>query len=541
MKKMIFMTTALMLTLALILSGCAPQTQQPVETQADTTAAQTTAATTEKVETTVAETTAVPAEEKVLKVGMSWFGGSLDPATAWDGWTVMRVGLGETLVFISEDMQATPWLAKAYQQREDGNWEFTINDAVTFQNGKALTADAVAKSLQRSLEVNERAAKQFAGATFSAEGDKLVVVTEAPNPVVPEMLSDPMYIIVDVDAEDMANAPVCTGPFMVAEFTTDEFIKLVPYDGYYNGKSPLSAVEFVKVADKNAALLALQAGDIDVAPGLAAAQTQVLDMDDNFKTDRVPSLRIIYALLNPQNEFLSNADVRKALNMAVDKQSLAEKQLSNTLLAGDGPYPPTMPFGKDDVELYAYDVEAAKALLEGAGFADGDGDGILEKDGKPLTLRVMYYTSRGELPIIAQFLQNEYKKIGVATELMPFEKAPEEQMAAGDFDIAFYSFSVAVSANPQTLLDNAYVKDAPGNFNNYYSNPEIDAIAESLKTEGDVEKRIELGKKAEQLIVADGLNIFFGYPQNSVSRAASVSNFYSHPIDFYYLNNRTDK
>ncbi len=528
-----------MLVLMLVLSACTAQTEPTTETptEASSAAGETTAV----EQTTAAETTAAADGEKVLRIGMSWFGGSLDPASEWDGWTVVRAGLGETLVFIDENMQAVPWLVTDYVQRDDGNWEFTINQEITFQNGKKLTAEAVAKSIQRSIEVNERAAEQFKDATLSVIGDKFVVMTEEPNPLIPEMLSDPMYVIVDVEESDFANAPICTGPFKVAEFKTDESIKLVPYEGYHKGKSPLDAVEFVKIADKNAAMLALQAGEIDVAPGLAAAQTEVIDKDENLTTDRVPSLRIIYAMFNPQNEFLADYDVRKALNMAIDKQTLAEKNLSNTMLAGDGPYPSNLPFGKDNIEPYAYNMDDAKALLEGAGFADSDGDGILEKDGKPLSLRVMYYTSRGELPIIAQFMQNEYKKIGVNVELVPFEKAPEEQMAAGDFDIAFYSFSVAVSANPKTLLDNAFIKDAPGNFNNYYSNSEVDAIAEKLKTESDVAKRIELGKQAEKLIVDDCLNIFFGYPQNAVSHSKAVTNFYVHPIDFYYLNNQTDK
>lgn len=481
--------------------------------------------------------------EKILRVGMPFFGADLDPANGYNGWYLMRLGVGEALVFISEEMTTTPWLATEFKAQEDGSWVMIIDEEARFHNGKNLTAEAVKKSIERSIAINKRAQQAFEGASFEAKGDQLIVKTPTFDPVVPEKLSDPMFIIVDTeeaDQEMFQKSPVCTGPYRVAEFVPNEKARVIRFADYPKTAPKLDEVEYIKIEDANTRMMALQSGEIQVAIGLSAAQTAVIEKDDALVTDRVPSLRVIYGMLNTQNPFLADAKVREALNFGLDKETLGTKHLGGTLMPADGPYPPTMPFGKEDLKVFSYDLEKATNLLKEAGFADENGDGILEKEGKALSLRITYYSSRAEMPIIAQYMQSEYRKLGIDIQLVTYEKLPKDQYGAGDFDIGFDSYTVATSANPKTLLDIGFLKDASDNYNNYYFNEKIEEIGKALAQEGDIKKRIALAKEAERIIVEDAMNIFIGYPQNAVSRKKEVKGFYVHPLDFYQLNAETD-
>ena len=140
------------------------------------------------------------AEGKHLNGALYWFGSSLDPATEWDGWTTCRAGITETLVTVNEKYEIVPLLADSWEQKDDTTWVLHVRDGVTFHNGKPVDGEAVKKSFERAMELQERAVSAAKIASIEADGQNVTITTTEPFGAFLANISEPMYSIVDVDA-----------------------------------------------------------------------------------------------------------------------------------------------------------------------------------------------------------------------------------------------------------------------------------------------------------------------------------------------------
>lgn len=481
---------------------------------------------------------------KHLNVALAFFDTHLDPAIDYQGWYAMRAGIAETLIIMSKEMTPEPWLAESFQQLDDTTWEFKIRKNITFHNGVALTPEKVKASLERSIALNNRAKQEIGNYTFSVREDALIVKTDKLDPFLADNLSEPMYSIVDVDAatnaEEFTLKPVATGPFIVDSSTDNERVELVANKNYWNGTPKLDSVSYLFIPDANTRMLALQSGEVDVSIGLSASALSTFQDYKNIAVDIVPSTRIIYAFFNPNTEAFQDKRVREAINYAIDKETMANITLNGTVKAAYSPYSSSLSFGSDSIEGYRYDVKKAEELLKEAGYHKNSNH-ILEKDGKELRFKFVYYSSRAEIPFIAQYVQSELAKLGIVLDLVSYEKLPLDQYNAGAFDIGVDSFSTATNSNPSLLLRVGFTKEASDNFLHYFHNDRVEEIAKELSLEKDAKKRFALAKEAQELIVKEGKNIFLAYPQNNICRSTKVKNFSVHPLDFYQMNKDVEK
>ncbi|MBQ9465272.1 MAG: hypothetical protein IJU67_08355, partial [Lachnospiraceae bacterium] len=148
---------------------------------------------------------AAAAEDSHLDFGIYWFGDDLDPGNGWNGWTLTRAAVGETLVTVDENLNFVGQIADEWSVDDDQvTWRFHIRDGVTFQNGNVCDAEAVVGSIQRSLEVNERGQTNLKLASVEADGDWVVFTTEEPYGAFLANLTEPLFVIVDtsVDTSD---------------------------------------------------------------------------------------------------------------------------------------------------------------------------------------------------------------------------------------------------------------------------------------------------------------------------------------------------
>ena len=149
-----------------------------------------------------------------LNMALYWFGDTLDPALGWDGWTLTRVAVGETLVTLDENLNIVPQLADSWENVNETTWKFHIRQGVTFQNGNPLTAEAVKSSIERSIKMNERGKTNLKLKDIQVDGEYVIFTTEEPYGAFLANISEPLFIIVDtsVDTSKYAEAPIATGP-----------------------------------------------------------------------------------------------------------------------------------------------------------------------------------------------------------------------------------------------------------------------------------------------------------------------------------------
>lgn len=482
-----------------------------------------------------------------LKVGVTNFADTLEPTQNYFGWVVMRYGLGECLTKFDEKMNVTPWLAEKWEISDDRlTWTFKIRDGVKFSNGDALTADAVKASIERAFQKNNRAATFFEYEEIVADGQNLVIRTKKPLPGMPGYLADPLFIIVDVAAENgrdfSKEGPICTGPYQVASFVKEKAI-MKRNENYWDGEVPYETVEIPSIDDPNTRAMALQSGDVDVAVNIAAGDIDIFKNNDKFHIDEISSLRVVLARMNQNpDRILSDAKVRAALISGCDRETYNNVLLKGTFIPGKAPVPPSLDYGFDVLsDPNAYNPERAAALLDEAGWKDTDGDGIRDKDGKPLQLDFVVYNSRAELPLYAEAVQSDLKKLGFDIKINTVDYNLIDQMGIkGEYDLLISNITTANTGDPEIFLTWYWKTNNGGNNpqnGSGYSNAEYDAKLNQLSMEFDKDKRRELIVELQQILLNDGASLFFGYPQTNIINAKYVAGVRMYPSDYYWITN----
>lgn len=484
-------------------------------------------------------------DKGVLKVGVTNFADTLEPTQNFFGWVVMRYGLGECLTKFDEKMNVQPWLAESWSISDDHTtWTFKIREGVKFSNGNPLTADAVKKSIERAFEKNNRAATFFKYKEIKAEGQTLTIVTEKPMPNMPGFLADPLFIIVDTSAEgsrDFAKeGPICTGPYMVESFVKEKAV-MKKNPNYWDGEVPFETVEIPSIDDPNTRAMALQSGEVDMAVNIAAGDMDTFRGNDKFFVDEISSLRTVLARLNHKG-ILKDDKVRAALICGCDRETYNNVLLKGTFLPGKAPVPPSMDYGFDQLtDPNAYNPERAAKLLDEAGWKDTNGDGIREKDGQPLKLDFVVYNSRAELPLYAEAVQADLKKLGFDINIKTVDYNLVDQMGIkGEYDLLISNITTANTGDPEIFLSwywkTNHNGDNPQNGSGY-SNPALDAKFNELAAEFDKSKRRQLIIDIQQILLNDGAALFLGYPQTNIISNKALANVKMYPSDYYWITN----
>ncbi len=484
-------------------------------------------------------------DPKILKIGVTNFADSLEPTENYFGWVVMRYGMGECLIKFDEKMKTQPWLAESWQISQDHmTWTFKIRDGVTFSNGKPLTAAAVKASLERAFVKNKRAATFFTYQDMVADGQVLKITTKKAEPNMPGFLADPLFLIVDVSAEGSRNfakeGPICTGPYVCKSFVKDKAI-MVKNPTYWDGLVPYETVEIPSIDDPNTRAMALQSGEIDMAVNIAAGDIGLFKDETKFHIDRISSLRTVLARIN-QKGILGDEKVRAALISACDRKAYNEVILKGTFIEGKAPVPPSMDYGFAQLQdPNTFNLERAKQLLTEAGWKDTNGDGILDKEGKPLTLDFVIYNSRAELPIYAEAVQADAKKAGFDVKIKTVDYNLLDKIGInGEYDLLISNTTTANTGDPEIFLKWYWKTNKNGDNSpngSGYSNALLDAKLDELSSEFESQKRRQL-IEIQQIMMNDGAALFLGYPETNIISAAYLEGAKMYPSDYYWLTNK---
>lgn len=469
-----------------------------------------------------------------LNVALFWLGSSLDPAEEWNGWTLTRAAIGETLIQFDENMKLVPKIADTWERVDDTTWHFHIREGVTFHNGNKVTADAVKTSIERSIELNERGQATVPVASMTAEGQDLTIKTKEPYASLLGNIAEPLFVIVDTSADTskFKSEPIATGPFMVTGYTPDQEIQVKKYDGYWGGAADVDTLTLKYIKDDSTRALALQSGEIDVASNVGRSNLTLFQDKSQYTIDEIPSLRTQFVWFNTTKPLLSDQEVRRAISYGVDREMYA-----NTLVGGQaakGPFTSALPFGYDKIKGYGYEPEKAKQLLDGAGYRDADGDGIREKDGKKLSLQLILNSAYESDSIVAAAMQSQLKEIGVQVEMTSYEDLTDHQKS-GNYDLALTSINTGITGDPQYILDFYFMTGAEWNVGGY-SNLKLDEVITRLHSEFDVEKRYALAAEAQQIILDDAAYMFLTYTPINIVSKSTVHGATMYPIDFYLLD-----
>ncbi|MBU1306082.1 MAG: ABC transporter substrate-binding protein [Alphaproteobacteria bacterium] len=414
----------------------------------------------------------------------------------------------EALFQLTDAGAVEPVLSADYSVSDDGlTYTFTLRDGVTFHSGDPLTAADVKYSIERVTADDSKSSRKKSLSTITnieAPADKTVVITLSSRSIsLPYNLS---YVwIVNDAATDITATEDGTGPYKLEEWRRGSALALARFDGYWGDAPTNGDVLYQYFTDATALNNALLTNAVDVITSVQSPDS-LAQFTDNpaFTVTAGNSTTKELLAYNDRVAPFDNVKVRKALARGVDKAKLLNSIWGDygTLIGSF--VPPTDPWYEDLTGVDAYDVEGAKALLAEAGYPDGF----------EFTLDTPDYDPH---PIVSQFLQGEYAKIGVKMNI--------NIITANEWYTKIYQ-SHDFQA---TLQEHVNHRDIVfyGNPDFYwgYNNPEVVKLIADSEAADSTDAQTDLLRKANEIIAEDAAsNWLYLYPQIVVS-ASNVSGY----------------
>ena len=490
------------------------------------------------------------AGEKVLNAGSTayFYAESMDPANSWDGWEMQYYGITENLLRLTDDFGVEPWLAEECNNIDPLTWEFKLRDDVMFSNGEKMTGESVKACLERTYEVNPRAAETLAIDSIEADGQTVTIKTKQEVPSFKNVMCDPIFSIYYVsDGIDYAADTPCTGPYKMSEYIFEDHTTLVPNEYYWNGTPKLDKIVLYTYFDNESQILAMQNGELDVLamPGASAYTTLVDNGDGTFAKASQTSTRADFIRFNMNHPVVANDAVRLAISYCIDRENYADVINVGTEVPSYGVYSAQLPYGGTDglnVTVDEFSTEKAAAVLDEAGVVDTDNDGIRElPDGTPVEITFYNCATYERFVRLADDLQSKLESVGIKLNIVSVDYWLQdiETYNAANPDMTLDSYGMAPTGDADYFASMCFVSDASQNFGKY-SNPEVDALVVQLEATFDDAARTDIIKQISQKVLDDNAYIFFSNSETSYIVRDGVTGIAVAPSEYYFITVDTD-
>lgn len=293
-----------------------------------------------------------------------------------------------------------------------------------------------------------------------------------------------------LNSEYLMNHTPGTGPYMFESVNDTATEYTFVRNPNYWGEEPDIDSFTVKVIPESK-VAAMRAGEVDFIIGsdtLDAASYQELSSTEGI-TGVISDFDFVteFIALNDEVAPLDDINIRKAIQMAIDKESIAQNIYSGLRTEANSVMPADMPYCKADVTTPSYDMDAAIELMDKSGWTDTDGDGIREKDGKKLSFTITY-PSTGVYDKVVLFFQDSMKKLGIEITTNPIDLMAfmQQVFTEGNYEITAY-MSYWFPYDPYTFVANMYPSTDYTDASGIYStDPQI---AKALATMSEEEAK----------------------------------------------------
>jgi len=427
------------------------------------------------------------------------------------------------LEFKKGTTETEPALAESYEVSDDGlQYTFKLRPGVKFQTTDFFTptrdfnADDVIFSFERQWKAENPWNNYVEGASweyFAGMGmpdllqsiekvDDLTVKFTLKTKSAPFIanIAMPFASIMSKEYADKLQAdgkmnqinqqPVGTGPFTFVGYQQDAVIRYKKNADYWGEAPKIDDLVFAITTDASVRFQKLKAGECHLMPYPNAADVEAIKADPNLKVSEQEGLNVAYLAYNTTQAPFDKVEVRKALNMAINKQAIVDAVFQGAATPAKNPIPPTMWSYNNAIEDDKYDPDAAKAALEAAGVKDLS----MKVWAMPVARPYMLNARRA-----AELIQADFDKIGVKVEIVSYEWAEYlDKSKAKDRDGAVMLGWTGDNGDPDNFLDTLLGCDAVGGNNRaQWCNEEFDALVTKAQEETDVAERTKLYEQAQ--------------------------------------------
>lgn len=452
----------------------------------------------------------------------------------------------EGLFEFGEDLNVENQLAESYDIKEDGRTiDIKLNDNIFWHDGEKLKAQDVVftvntikyanadntykdmfetsigsyrpSDIRRILQVEAVDELNLIVKFDRAFSNNLEVLT---FPIIPSHVfgnSGNSSYAKALEAENYN--PIGTGPFKFEKYEKMKQITLMANEDFRGSRPYLDRI-IGKIFDNEEDILqAFETGEVNVATTIG------VDWDKYTQEDRVRSVEFIssnYEFLGfnfDRDIFAGEAgkDIRKAITYAIDRQGIIEKVYLGHGSQIDLPIHPNSWLLSQSADQYGYNMDMAKAKLEELGLKDSNEDGILEMDGKEISLKLITNTLNPLRSKTAKLIKEDLEKVGIGIDIYPQvgedkEEVTKEEIESqwinineeiqkGDYDIVLVGWQLSVIPDLSFAFHSSQIKNGM-NFINY-SNEKMDELLEKAFLNGSRNAKVEAYKDLQDFIVEE--------------------------------------
>lgn len=423
------------------------------------------------------------------------------------------------LVTYDADFRPAPSLARSWVLT-DTSVTFSLRDDLNWHDGTPVTADDVAFTFRRAKD--PEAASPLAAA-YLANVESVEVLAEhevlfrfmAPHS---EPLEDffwppaPAHLLEATPPSELLRAgfnraPVGNGPYRFVRWDVNQqlvFEANPDYPAGLGGPPNIANVVYRIIPDQTTRLAELRGGTIQIDGPLAPSDAARVEDAADLELLSFPWRQFAYVGWNTRRPQFADADVRRALAMAIDRESLVRTVLEGHGAQAFGPIPPWHRYAPDMSPL-PRDLDLARSLLETAGWRDDDGDGIRERAGTRLSFELLANQRNPIYGDIAQIIQADLRAIGVEVHPRLLEWQTVLSMHRGrDFDAVLTNWVLDnFRVDPRPLFHGSQVPIANSANRSSYSSPVADSMMDQgARTTDDAAAR-EIWAEFSRVLQAD--------------------------------------
>ncbi|WP_022655481.1 peptide-binding protein [uncultured Desulfovibrio sp.] len=426
----------------------------------------------------------------------------------------------------NKDLQPEPWAAESWSMEEGGRlMRFILRKGILWEDGRELTAEDVAFTYKliidpatgspyaedflriKELRVLDRYRFEVRYEQFFARA-----VSSWMNPILPKHILEGQNIRETL----FARKPVGAGPYRLKSWESGSRITLTASPTYFDGKPHISEVVYRIIPDGATMFMETRAGRLDVmdlSPLQYLRQTSGPFWEERFHKYRYLASVYVFLGFNLEHPFFKDVRVRRAVSMAINRDEIVRGVLLGQGVPAFGPFKPGSWAYHPTLKPVARDVAAARALLAEAGFRDTDGDGVLDKDGRPLAFTILTNQGNEQRILTAMAIQSQLQAVGIDVRIRTVEWAAfiREFVNKGRFDAVILGWTITQDPDIFQIWHSSQAHDGGLNFT-HYKNLELDRLLEAARATPDQAARTRLYAKVQEILADDQPYCFLFVP-----------------------------
>lgn len=440
------------------------------------------------------------------------------------------------LLKYDKNIELVPYAAQSYEVLDEGRkLTFKLREDIRWTDGQPLTAEDVQFTYE--LMVDPETPTAYAGDFLMVDEFRLTgkysfeVTYEKPYSRALVTWAHgilPKHVLEDEDLLDTpySRDPVGAGPYRLKEWISGRRVVLEANEDFFLGRPYIDERIYRVVPDIATQFLELKAGNLDLmtlTPQQYLYQTGSDWWKRNFRKYKYLSFGYSYLGYNMRSPFFSDKRVRRAFAHAVDKEEIVKGVLFGLGVPAVGPYKPGTWVYNEEITPYNYDPARALELLAEVGWTDSDGDGLLDRDGRPFAFTILTNQGNSQRVKTATIIQQRLAEIGIQVEIRTVEWAAflKEFVDKGRFDAVLLSWNILQDPDISGVWHSS--KAVPGGLNFiYYKNQELDRLLEEGKTTLDQSERKVIYDRVQEILHEDQPYLFLYVPYSLPVAAARI-------------------